>query len=164
MLDPIRVLDEMLQSRPEQVGRTLQATCAAVRKAAPHACEHIFENYVIGAVFTFTGKLGGAFCHPVAYAGHVNLGFNRGVELADPKGLLEGTGKLIRHLRVDGPATLRRRAVRDLIEQAVAQGLALANHSGVVPRVVTDPATRDAAKVGARRSGRAAKGKAAAKK
>ena len=50
------------------------------------------------------------------------------------------------------------------VEQAVAQGLALANHSGVVPRVVTDPATRDAAKVGARRSGRAAKGKAAAKK
>ena len=29
----------------------------------------------------------------------MNLGFNRGAELADPDGILQGTGKLIRHVR-----------------------------------------------------------------
>lgn len=146
MLNPVAVLEELLRSRSDEVAETLQAACAAVRKAAPQACEHIFETYVVGSVFTFTGKLGGAFCHPVAYSNHVNLGFNRGAELHDPSDLLEGTGKLIRHIRIDRPALLKRREVRDLLEQAVAQGVALAQRTGIVPRVVTDPAMRAAAK------------------
>jgi hypothetical protein len=32
----------------------------------------------------------------------VNVGFFRGAELADPKGILEGTGKFMRHVKL-GP-------------------------------------------------------------
>ena len=31
---------------------------------------------------------------------HVNFGFNYGTELPDPKDLLEGTGKLFRHIKI----------------------------------------------------------------
>jgi len=38
----------------------------------------------------------------------VNLGFNDGAALADPKGILEGTGNRIRHLTIKTPADLAR--------------------------------------------------------
>lgn len=145
MDDPVAILDALLVSRPDDVADTLHATCAALRKAAPDACEHVFATYVVGSLFTFTGKMGGTFCHPVAYANHVNLGFNRGAELDDPDGWLEGTGKLIRHIRIETPAVLRKRPVQKLIRQAVAQGVAMAEmRDGIVPKVVTGPETRAA--------------------
>tara|TARA_R110002072_G_scaffold87129_1_gene196558 strand:+ start:12905 stop:13384 length:480 start_codon:yes stop_codon:yes gene_type:complete len=158
MEDPVALLEALLGTRSDEVATALQAACAAVRKAAPEASEHIFATYVVGSVFTFTGKLGGAFCHPVAYANHVNLGFNRGTELEDSEGLLEGSGKLIRHIRIADASVLRTRGVKDLIAQAVAQGIALANQKhGIVPRVITSPEARAAKKAGQQVAKKAAK-------
>lgn len=41
-----------------------------------------------------------AFGYVNAFKTHVNVGFFRGAELADPGGLLEGTGKLMRHVKL----------------------------------------------------------------
>src|SRR4051812_33216748 len=45
-----------------------------------------------------------AFGYVNAFTAHVNVGFFRGAEIADPARLLEGTGKFMRHvkLRPDG--------------------------------------------------------------
>ena len=43
-----------------------------------------------------------AFGYVNAFKGHVNVGFFRGAEIADPEGLLEGTGKFMRHVTL-GP-------------------------------------------------------------
>lgn len=45
-----------------------------------------------------------AFAYVNAFTAHVNVGFFHGAELEDPAGLLEGTGKYMRHvqLRPDG--------------------------------------------------------------
>lgn len=40
------------------------------------------------------------FCYIMPASKHVNLGFNYGAELDDPKCLLEGTGKLFRHIKI----------------------------------------------------------------
>lgn len=40
------------------------------------------------------------FCWIMPATNHVNLGFNYGAELPDPKKLLKGTGKLFRHYKV----------------------------------------------------------------
>lgn len=51
-----------------------------------------------------------AFAYVNAFTSHVNVGFFRGAELADPNGLLVGTGKFMRHVKlrpegdVDAPA------------------------------------------------------------
>jgi hypothetical protein len=44
------------------------------------------------------------FAYVNAFKAHVNVGFFRGAELPDPNGLLEGTGKFMRHvkLRLEG--------------------------------------------------------------
>src|SRR6516225_10472369 len=56
-----------------------------VLEEAPEAIESIAKGYAVAIGFSFTGKpMKDGFCHVVAYATHVNLGFNRGVELPDP--------------------------------------------------------------------------------
>ncbi len=39
-------------------------------------------------------------CVIILYKDYVNLGFPRGVDLPDPEGLLEGTGKRARHVKI----------------------------------------------------------------
>lgn len=41
-----------------------------------------------------------AFAYVNAFKAHVNVGFFRGAELSDPNGLLEGTGKFMRHVKL----------------------------------------------------------------
>lgn len=43
-----------------------------------------------------------AFGYVNAFTAHVNVGFFRGAELADPAGLLQGTGRFMRHVKL-GP-------------------------------------------------------------
>lgn len=52
----------------------------------------------------------------------VNLGFARGVDLPDPEGLLIGTGKRARHMRLSTPADVEQPALRALIEAAAGVG------------------------------------------
>jgi hypothetical protein len=52
------------------------------------------------------------------FASHVNVGFFHGATLPDPAGLLQGTGKFMRHVKLrPGPATSAA-ALRSLIEVA----------------------------------------------
>ncbi len=64
------------------------------------------ETYCVSNAFTFTGKQGQGFIHIATYAGHVNLGFDRGTELDDPDEKLKGTGKLIRNIRLNSIADM----------------------------------------------------------
>lgn len=41
-----------------------------------------------------------AFAYVNAFRAHVNVGFFRGAEIADPHGLLEGTGRFMRHVKL----------------------------------------------------------------
>jgi len=41
-----------------------------------------------------------AFGYVNAFKDHVNVGFFRGAELHDPNGLLEGTGRFMRHVKL----------------------------------------------------------------
>lgn len=60
---------------------------------------------------------------PVAYVysatGYVQFGFFHGASLNDPKGLLEGSGKYVRHTKVRGPSGIDERAFAALLRQAV---------------------------------------------
>lgn len=59
-----------------------------------------------------------AFGYVDAYKAHVNVGFFRSAMLDDPKGLLEGTGRRMRHVKIRGPGAVDVDAVRDLIAAA----------------------------------------------
>ena len=51
--------------------------------------------------------------------GYVNLFFLRGTELSDPDGLLEGTGKKLRHVKIRDAADLKRVSLRKLMKSVL---------------------------------------------
>ena len=63
---------------------------------------------------------GAAFAYVNAFRAHVNVGFFRGAELADPEGLLEGTGRLMRHVKLRPAEDIDATALRGLIRTAYA--------------------------------------------
>jgi hypothetical protein len=84
---------------------------------------------------------------PVAYVysdtEYVQFGFFRGSSLTDPKGLLEGKGEYVRHIKVRKPSALDRPAMTALLAQAAgsrqarrtsASGKALQRTGGRVAR------------------------------
>ena len=59
-----------------------------------------------------------AFAYVNAFKAHVNVGFFRGAELADPEGLLEGAGKRMRHVKLRPRHDVDATALSKLIEAA----------------------------------------------
>ena len=53
-----------------------------------------------------------------AFKAHVNVGFFQGAELPDPAGLLEGSGKTMRHVKLRPGAAMNSAALRKLIDEA----------------------------------------------
>jgi hypothetical protein len=59
-----------------------------------------------------------AFGYVNAFKAHVNVGFFRGAEIDDPEGLLEGTGKFMRHVKLRPEYEVNATALRKLIKTA----------------------------------------------
>ena len=66
-------------------------------------------------------KMSEHFCYVGVYQDHVNLGFYHGADLPDPAGLLEGTGKKLRHVKLREAELVERPAIRQLIEAALKE-------------------------------------------
>ena len=61
----------------------------------------------------------GPFAYIKAFSETVNIGFWRGIEIRDPKGLLIGTGDKIRHITLRHPAEIDETAISDFVVQAI---------------------------------------------
>jgi hypothetical protein len=59
-----------------------------------------------------------AFGYVNAFTAHVNVGFFRGAELADSSGLLEGTGRFMRHVKLRPDRPVDAKALKELIDTA----------------------------------------------
>jgi hypothetical protein len=61
----------------------------------------------------------GPFAYIKAFKNSVNFGFWRGVDLKDPKDLLQGSGDKMRHVKLTSTDQIDQAAFSDLINQAV---------------------------------------------
>jgi hypothetical protein len=61
-----------------------------------------------------------AFAYVNAFRDHVNVGFYPGAQIPDPGGLLEGTGKFMRHVKLRPDRNVDAGALKKLIEAAYA--------------------------------------------
>lgn len=59
-----------------------------------------------------------AFAYVNAFKAHVNLGFFHGAELRDPEGLLQGSGKFMRHVKLAPDREINADALSQLINSA----------------------------------------------
>lgn len=110
-----------MQAYPDPVSERALELRDLVLKEAPKAFELIYDSYnALSTAYSFTDQLNKAFCHIALYSDHVNLGFNYGAELADPKSLLKGSGRLIRHLKIKNSDDIEAPDVRNFIKKAIS--------------------------------------------
>ena len=79
-----------------------------------------------------------AFAYVNTFKAHVNVGFFRGAEIADPEGLLEGTGKFMRHVKLSAARDLDSAALSRLIGAAYADMKARVHAEALQVRDGTD--------------------------
>jgi hypothetical protein len=88
---------------------------ALVREELPDVPEHIDRWDVL----RFGGRgMSDWTCYVSGHKAHANLGFARGAALPDPDGLVEGTGKSLRHVKVRSLADAERPGLRALLRAA----------------------------------------------
>ncbi len=87
-----------------------------VRRLLPDAQEKIYPGWGV-ADYGF-GQPGRGFVSIGPQKGYVNLYFMDGVDLADPAGVLTGSGKRLRHVSIRRAEDLKKRALHTLVRQA----------------------------------------------
>lgn len=81
--------------------------------------ENIYDAYSAVAIgYGTSDRLKDGIVHIAVYTRHVNLGFNEGVLLPDPDGLLLGSGSQIRHLAIRSTDDLGRPEIRAFLRAA----------------------------------------------
>jgi len=104
---------------PEIQKLALQLRALVLDETAP-CYENIYDAYSAVAIgYGPSDRLGDGIFHVAVYSQHVNLGFNEGATLDDPKGILKGNGTHIRHLTIKTPADLKRPEIRAYIRRAI---------------------------------------------
>ena len=107
--------------------KELQALYKAVRSLIielyPEGNELLYRTHALTSVYSTSTKLSDGYCHIPIYKEHLNLGFNYGTSLDDPKQLLQGTGKSIRHMPITSVAALESEDLRILIADAIAYSI-----------------------------------------
>ena len=101
------------------VARQFRLARARIREYFPRGYELIFENYnALGCGYSLTDRGSGVVVSLVAYPRWVTLFFFQGIDLADPDGILRGSGARIRSIRLEPFSLLHSSPVHDMILQA----------------------------------------------
>ena len=112
-------VDRLLAEHTPELQAIERALRATIRTAFPAAIEQVdFGNKLIA--FGRSMKMRGLLFAIIAHKSHVNLQLADGADLPDPHGLVEGTGKRIRHVKIRSVEAASSPAVVALIEAQLA--------------------------------------------
>ena len=134
---PSEDLIRELSSFDLSVGELALALREMVLDEAPAAVEKVLRVYALVFWYSLSGKMSDAFVQVVTYTKGVNLMFNRGAELDDPKGVLVGDGKIIRHIKVRRPEDLKNPNLRKFIRAALKHAKLRAREKELAERLST---------------------------
>lgn len=113
--------DKLLSRYSPDIRATSKMMRAFVLKAFPDAFEKTYWGWS-NTWYGFSDKSEDMVFSINPIKSYVQLYFIRGTELSDPDGLLEGTGKKLRHVNIKSAAELNRPALLRLMKRAVAHG------------------------------------------
>ena len=105
-------IDVWMREHSDQLGAIAQRWFEVMRSCGEDVRELLHDGHPTACVGD------AAFAYVNAFKAHVNVGFFRGTQIADPKGLLEGTGKFMRHVKLSPERVVNAAALTNLIETA----------------------------------------------
>src|SRR3712207_6270411 len=112
--------EAMLAGSPEPIRQLARSARTLIYDVLPGTVEVVWPHQRTAGYGTGPRKMTEHFCWLAPHARHLVFGFYYGTELPDPDGLLEGSGRLMRHVKVRSQADLANPALRRLIEVATA--------------------------------------------
>lgn len=105
-------IEAWIHDHPGALGSIAQRWFAAMRTCGDDVRELLHDGHPTACVGD------AAFAYVNAFTAHVNVGFFRGAELLDPAGLLQGTGRFMRHVKLRPDRDVNANALTRLIETA----------------------------------------------
>src|SRR4051794_27132067 len=107
-----QAVENWMKSHTDQLGAIARRWFEVMRNCGDDVRELLHDAHPTACIDD------AAFGYVNAFKEHVNVGLFRGAELADPEGLLEGTGKVMRHVKLRPGDHVNARALTKLIEAA----------------------------------------------
>ncbi|HEY2685818.1 MAG TPA: DUF1801 domain-containing protein [Steroidobacteraceae bacterium] len=105
-------VDAWFDGRRSELGGLARTWFLRMRGCGPDVRELLHDGHPTACV----GEA--AFAYANAFTAHVNVGFFHGATLPDPAGLLQGTGKFMRHVKLVPGTAIDGAALEALIEAA----------------------------------------------
>jgi Domain of unknown function (DU1801) len=137
---PRELLEFLYRYDPAVTSLALGLRKMALEEMAP-CHEYIFEMRpkVVLLYGTTERAIKDCICSINVFVKHVTLAFHRGTDLEDATGMLQGTGKAMRHIRLREASDVDRPEIRALLRQARKRAgrrpLPRGTADGVVTRV-----------------------------
>ena len=110
--------EEMLQTANPQVQKLARAAKSVIEQVMPNVVEVVWPKQNIAGYGVGPKKMSEQFCYIALFKERINLGFYYGADLSDPTQLLEGTGNMLRHIKVSQLEQLEDPALRQLVLKA----------------------------------------------
>jgi hypothetical protein len=101
-----------MQEHSGELGAIAQRWFAVMRDCGDDVRELLHDGHPTACVGD------AAFAYVNAFKAHVNVGFFRGAEIADPERLLEGNGRFMRHVKLRPEVAINTTALTKLIDTA----------------------------------------------
>ena len=105
-------IESWMKARPGELGAIARHWFEVMRKRGDDVRELLHDGHPTACIAD------AAFGYVNAFKDHVNVGFFRGATIADPEGLLEGTGKFMRHVKLRPDRDVSAAALTKLIDAA----------------------------------------------
>lgn len=105
-------IDRWMRKHPQELGAIAGRWFEVMRACGDDVRELLHDGHPTACIGD------AAFAYVNAFRAHVDVGFFRGADLADPDGLLEGTGRFMRHVKLGPGRDLDPLALRRLVRAA----------------------------------------------
>jgi hypothetical protein len=139
MVRPPRELLDFLHRYDSGVQSLALGLRTVVHEEMAPCHEYIFEmrSKVVLLYGATERVIADGICNIGVFTRHVTLGFPRGTDLEDPAGVLQGTGKAMRHITVKKLSDLDRPEIRAYLRQARKHAGLKRRRPGTAAEVVT---------------------------
>ncbi|HEY6057580.1 MAG TPA: hypothetical protein VIV06_06070 [Candidatus Limnocylindrales bacterium] len=111
--------ERLLRKHAPVVGETARRARALIHEAMLSPVEEVDAASGLLAIGT-SQRMRDLLFAIIPHTAHVNIQLIDGVDLPDPTGIVEGTGKRVRHLKCRSIPDVERPAVRDVIAAQAA--------------------------------------------
>ena len=113
--------DELMEIAEPDVRPIAIRLRALILELDPKACEVVRLGDRAATFGVGPKKMSEGYAYVMPHKKWVNLGFYKGAALSDASNLLEGTGKLLRHIKVHTREAADQPAIKDLLLQALEE-------------------------------------------